>query len=255
MTAPIFGAGTPEAQWRPWLAEQRWVPLDFQGDGQGDFQGIGRAVVVAPHPDDEILGVGGTMALLRAAGLAVEVIALTDGEASHPGSGVLAPEALAMRRPGETKEALARLGLGDVAVRRLGLPDGRLAAHEATMTKALEARLGPQVACFATWEGDGHPDHEAAGRAARAACRIRGARLFSYPVWAWHWAAPGDGRLPWARARRTALSPPLVERKARAIAAFRTQVEPLGPAAADAAILPPGVCDRFRRNHEIVFAQ
>jgi LmbE family N-acetylglucosaminyl deacetylase len=42
--------------------------------------------------------------------------------------------------------------------------------------------------------------------------------------------------------------------KAAAIAAFRSQIAPLGPAEADAAILPPYVLARFARPFEVVFA-
>ena len=41
-------------------------------------------VVIAAHPDDEVLGVGGTMAVLAAGGAQLRLIAVTDGEASHP---------------------------------------------------------------------------------------------------------------------------------------------------------------------------
>jgi hypothetical protein len=40
----------------------------------------GRAVGVAPHPDDEILGAGGLVRALTLAGTRVEIWAVTDGE-------------------------------------------------------------------------------------------------------------------------------------------------------------------------------
>jgi LmbE family N-acetylglucosaminyl deacetylase len=45
----------------------------------------------------------------------------------------------------------------------------------------------------APWRHDGHPDHDAAGRAATIASAAAGAPLLQYLVWAWHWADPeGD---------------------------------------------------------------
>jgi LmbE family N-acetylglucosaminyl deacetylase len=107
-------------------------------------------------------------------------------------------------------------------VHRLGLPDGAVSSHEAGLAREPCRWLDPATACFTTYEADGHPDHEAAGRAAAAACRHSRARLFTYPTWSWHWASSGDGRLPWDRARRIPLPWEVRRRKARAIQAFRT---------------------------------
>ena len=104
--------GTPESRWSA-LHLERLPALEVGPPG--------RAVVVAPHPDDEVLGVGGTMRLLDGLGWSVEVVAVTDGEGSHPHH---LPAAVASRRRAEVDDALDRLGLGGVPVRRLGLADG-----------------------------------------------------------------------------------------------------------------------------------
>ncbi len=51
---------------------------------------------------------------------------------------------------------------------------------------------GRHTLLVAPWRHDGHPDHEAAGRAAAAAARRTGARLLEYPLWLWHHTAPDD---------------------------------------------------------------
>jgi hypothetical protein len=50
--------------------------------------------------------------------------------------------------------------------------------------------------------GDGHPDHEAVGRAARSAARRTDAILLEYPIWMWHWAFTDDFAVSWSRAQR-----------------------------------------------------
>ena len=240
MVTPIVGAGTDEARWRAWPAVAGWPALD---------RPAGPApLVVAPHPDDEVLGVGGLIALIGAA----EVVAVTDGEASHPDSTVHTPAELALIRQDETGRALGRLGLPASAAHRLGQRDGGI--DEAALTAELTARLTPGRWCLATWRGDGHPDHEAVGRAAAAACAATGARLLEYPIWTWHWAVPGDDRVPWERARRIDLPSAARRAKAAAIDEFTSQINDLGPAPGDAAILPPHVLARFRRPFEVVFA-
>lgn len=206
-----------------------------------------RVVVAAPHPDDEVLAVGGLLALLAAVGARVEVLAVTDGEASNPG-GSVPPAELARRRVQETTTALAALGVG-APVRRLGLPDGGRERLERSVTGALQ--LGPGDWLLAPWERDGHPDHEAVARGCATAAARDGARLLSYPVWAWHWAEPDD--LPWDTARQVLLPEPVRARKARAVAAFTSQVAPLGPLPEDAPVLPPHVLARFARAFEVVF--
>ncbi|WP_127502416.1 PIG-L deacetylase family protein [Actinoplanes solisilvae] len=238
MVRPISGLGTPEQQWEAWPAIQGWPALPL-GDA-------GTPLVVAPHPDDEILGVAGLLALLGTA----ELVAVTDGEASHPGSTVHSQDELAAIRRDETTEALRRLGLQGAVEHRLGHPDGKI--DEDALTSALTGLLTPGRWCLATWREDGHPDHEAVGRAAAAACAATGAVLLEYPIWAWHWAVPDDPRVPWRKAYRIDLDLGAREAKAAAIAAFPSQIAALGPEPADAAILPPHVLARFSRPFEVV---
>ncbi len=62
--------------------------------------------------------------MLARAGSRIHVIAVTDGEASHPDSPTVTADALAARRAQETRQALAALGVEGAVVERLRLPDG-----------------------------------------------------------------------------------------------------------------------------------
>jgi LmbE family N-acetylglucosaminyl deacetylase len=84
------------------------------------------ALVLAPHYDDEVLGCGGLLAQLAAAGAAVRVLFLTDGGGA--GEEVAAdPEAYRRRRREEGARACQVLGLAGCD--HLGLPDGALDRH------------------------------------------------------------------------------------------------------------------------------
>jgi LmbE family N-acetylglucosaminyl deacetylase len=242
----IEGRGTDEATWQAWPAMHSWPELSL-----GDCR---RAVLVAPHPDDEILGAAGILAALVSQGSEVVVVAVTDGEASHPGSSVVQRETLAGVRTQESLAALADLGVTAGARHRLGVPDGEISCVEGGVTARLVDLLQPGDWCFATWRGDGHPDHEAVGRAAAAACAVTGARLLELPIWAWHWATPDDRRVPWSRMQAFPLTEQAMSRKRLALSRFVSQLNPLGPAPADAAILPPHVVVRFHRSCETVLA-
>jgi LmbE family N-acetylglucosaminyl deacetylase len=238
----IAGRGTPEAAWRAWPGLRRLPSLALAPAPD-------RVVVVAPHPDDEVLGAGGLVALLERRGTRVVVLALTDGEASHGGADAV--RGLAVRRAAETDEALRRLLARRPEIRRLGLPDGGLAQHVETLAAGIADALAPGSWCLAPHRLDGHPDHEAAAHAARDACRERGARLLEYPIWLWHWSRPGAaGAL--AGARRVDLPAAVAARKRRAIAAFASQLR--CDERADGAVLPAHVLARFERPFEVVVA-
>ena len=104
------------------------------------------------------------------------------------------------------------------------MPDGSVSVDESRVADEIAALLRPGDTCVATWRDDGHPDHEAVGRAAATACARVGALLLEYPVWTWHWAHPGDDRVPWARAARLDLASVVGAAKRRAMACFVSQV-------------------------------
>lgn len=244
MTGPsLTGHGTPEDVW--------WGPGGLDTVPVRDPLAVrppGRVVVVAPHPDDEVLGVGGTLAVWAAHGTPVLVVAVTDGEGSHPGSPTLTPAELAERRAEERRAALEVLGI-EAAVDRLRLPDAAVVADDVT------ERLAPVLAADDTVlvpvTGDGHPDHDATAEGGAAAAAAVGATCWRYPVWLWHWARPGD--VPLAGARRLPLPGTAVGAKGAAIDRFTTQIAPLSDDPRDAVVLSAAVLARFRRDVEIVW--
>lgn len=110
-----------------------------------------KVIVVAPHPDDEVIGCAGTILRHRLAGDEVTVIVVTDGRRSRAGG--LGPEAMAARREAEAREAAARLG---ATMCWLGLPEGEWHKEElAGIAPALnEADVVYAPSCV-----DFHPEH------------------------------------------------------------------------------------------------
>jgi len=112
-------------------------------------------LVIAPHPDDAELAMGGTIAKLPATGASVAVCDLTDGEPTPFGDPAT--------RARETAEASAHLGLTQRF--NLGLPNRTLQATLEARVKLAELirRLRPRRLFCPYWE-DAHPDHVAATR-------------------------------------------------------------------------------------------
>lgn len=139
---PIVGQGTSLQQWQAsrHLAELPSIDiLSLVPPGA-------RAVIVAPHPDDEVLGCGGLLQVLAAAGRPLQLISVTDGSASHPGSARWPVQRLSVVRPQESAEALRRLGLPMHRLKWLrgGFTDSQVAAQEAQLCEFIERHLRPQ---------------------------------------------------------------------------------------------------------------
>ncbi|MCE5289218.1 MAG: PIG-L family deacetylase [Nocardiaceae bacterium] len=205
--------------------------------------------MVTPHPDDEILGIGGLLSTGASSGIAVDVVSVTDGEAARMPWRNESPTELAAVRRAEVARALVTVGVGIPPV-RLRRPDGRVADFERELARELVPHLStPDTWCFTTWRHDGHPDHEATSRACASACEETGARLVEFPVWMWHWATPGHPRVPWDRARTFPLGTLHLHAKREAVACFASQLS--GPPGEE--IVPPHVLAHLVRNTETVF--
>jgi len=117
-------------------------------------------LVIAPHPDDAELGMGGTLALMRSRGMSVGILDLTDGEPTPRGS--------VETRAREASEAARVLGVE--WRENLGLPNRRLRASiTARGTLAGVIRRTRPRWLFAPHWVDAHPDHIAATRLVEAA--------------------------------------------------------------------------------------
>jgi len=212
----------------------------------------GRVVVIAPHPDDEVLGIGGSLAALEASGREVLVVAVTDGAASHPGSSLWSEERLRWTRPLESIEALARLNAG-AQLLRLEIEDGCVERYETPLMHVLEPLLASAAAVLCTWCHDGHPDHEACGRAAIAAAGACGVPCYEYVVWGMVEDHPAHVALAGRVVRRLALDASSWQRKIHAIEAFDSQTHP-DPTTGRTAVLTPAALACWRHPYEVVLA-
>lgn len=146
----------------------------------------GRALVLAPHQDDETFGCGGAILLHRAQGDPVSVHFVTDGGLGDPNGHYAAHDYVALRQR-EAREACRLLGVEDVTF--MGLPDGHGAGRrdlDAPLERAvrdLVAARAPATVYY-PWVGEAHPDHFALARAVLAVARgAAGAVFLGYELW------------------------------------------------------------------------
>jgi LmbE family N-acetylglucosaminyl deacetylase len=240
--------GTPEALWNAWpgLDAVQLVPIEKW------IHPMVRLVVVAPHPDDEILACGGLMALHARRGGKSLVVAVTDGEASHGDARSWRGGKLAETRRAERICGLARLGCEHAEVHRLGLADGNVASQADTLQSELQKVMQWGDIVVTTWRFDGHPDHEACGMAAARACAEARCCLLEAPVWMWHWSRPADSQVPWHRLVGLQLPGEAVSRKRRAVESHVSQLLPRGRT--QGPVLGQTILDRLARRTEYFFA-
>ena len=140
---------------------------------QLEFSQRDRVLVVAPHPDDEVLATGGLIQCVLAAGAALRVLVATDGD-NNPWPqrwaekrwhvDVKARRRWGERRRTEAAAALAALGVAEQDVCFLGWPDQGTTALLLKDAEA-ETHLAGEIAAFrptriaAPVLDDTHPDH------------------------------------------------------------------------------------------------
>ncbi len=119
-----------------------------------------KALVVAPHPDDAELAMGGTIAKMLDAGWDVVIVDLTDGEPT--------PFGTKEKRRQEAEEANRILAITNRLC--LDMPNRSLQATLENRRKLAEVvRLHAPDIIFAPAMPDYHPDHVAAAELAHAA--------------------------------------------------------------------------------------
>ncbi|HXJ38861.1 MAG TPA: PIG-L deacetylase family protein [Bryobacteraceae bacterium] len=170
-------------------------------------------LVVAPHPDDESIGCGGTICIHAGRGDRVAVIFLTSGEF---GLQNLPVEEARRVRERESEDAARILGISSATFLRRrdhGLEEEIEEAAQAL--KPILERECPEIV-YLTHERDFHPDHRASVSIVQTALRISGIpspALLSYEV-----------LTPVAEYDRVEDISPVMERKLRAVRAHRSQV-------------------------------
>jgi N-acetylglucosamine malate deacetylase 1 len=220
------------------LVMEKTVSLDFIAIG--NFGSIERLadtataiLVISPHPDDDVIGMGGTMRLLDGEGAKVFTVYVCDGRSSGTGKNtgsVRRGEALAALR------AVRASGAFFLNQTNSGLA-GKSSAKVARQLRTINALLKP-AEIYMPSPFERHPTHRRVTRIALQALKnaAHAPRLWGYSVWGGVFGLPGTKYVDISRA---------VPAKKRAIRqhASQTRIKPY-----DAGILG-------RNAYEGIFAE
>jgi LmbE family N-acetylglucosaminyl deacetylase len=200
-----------------------------------DVRACPRALVFAPHPDDDILGLG---AQLFERGARTHVAFVSDGAPENPSFfrelGFATRAAYAETRRTEARAALAIAGVDPSRIHDLNAIDQAVSRDLVAIAQraaGLVAALEPEVVFAPPYEG-GHPDHDATALVVHAALWLLAQSSRPIPVLleyaSYHW---GHDRLvfgeflphPAAPARERGLPAPALSAKKRMLACHATQ--------------------------------
>jgi LmbE family N-acetylglucosaminyl deacetylase len=187
-----------------------------------------QVMILAPHPDDEVLGCAGLILESLRNGLAPFIVIVTDGSGSHPNSERFTSTTIKHLRADEAREAVGRLGLPQSRLHFLECRDTAAPHQGPDFDRAVKtiAGLAAKSGCgviAAPWQMDPHSDHLAVHKMAAEVARSEGLRHLSYPVWGW--TLPADQELGQLQISGSRLEiTHLMERKQNALQAHATQL-------------------------------
>lgn len=221
-----------------------------------------RNLVIAAHPDDDVIGCGAMLAAAFRRRDDVRIVYVTDGSASHPGSRHWSPQRLAALRESEAAEAIERLGGVPSILRFLRVTDGTVSVlarsereHVVAEIRSLIVEWKPSVV-FSHWRRDPHPDHRAVSGIVRdAVCSASlEVRLLEYPVWlAIRGSADDAPALYNVRGVTFETDGNAQGRKREALLAHRSQTTQLIDDDPDGFVMSADLIERFCSNTEIFY--
>jgi LmbE family N-acetylglucosaminyl deacetylase len=178
--------------------------------GQEFCSAMDRCLIIAPHPDDEVLGCGGLLARHAAAGKRIEVLFLTNGEASHKGCCTAQENQIGIKRCHLAISANKILGVPPERLHFLEERDGKLPHTGEDGFIRLAEKIAAWIekseptAVFCPHPFEGWSDHIATAEITRAAITIlpKRPKLYHYCVWFWYsMPLKRAWRIDWRKAR------------------------------------------------------
>lgn len=150
-----------------------------------EIAGGGRVLILAAHPDDEVIGAGAQFPLI---GARLTIAHVTRGAPRSQPDG----EVCALARYEESLTAAAHAGIAHSQFHQLDFVDQEAALNLEALSNAVASlinELAPDIVLTHPYEG-GHPDHDAAAFAAHAAVAAAGRKPALWEFTSYHAGGP-----------------------------------------------------------------
>lgn len=199
--------------------------LRFCGNLKPQIEPKGRVLIVAPHPDDEVIGCGGLIARLVGEGRTPHIIIMTGGEGSHRSCCLTSDNDIKTARRRLTRNALNILGVKEEYIHELDFPDGGISAThpEADKLSRLISEISPDMIFVPHW-GEGWPDHINTAEIVKNMVSDD-IKIYEYCVWMWYYR---QKHLDWSKATKLKMTQKEHSQKLSAITAYTTACAPCG---------------------------
>lgn len=227
----------------------RVMIIRMMAAGKGDFPLRTRTLIIAPHPDDEIIGCGGLIARLVELGHTPTVIILSGGGKSHEGCCTIDEKDLISERRRLTLQAADIVGLPHEHIYFLDFRDGSISEDDKANMEKLQKtvdKINPQM-ILVPHTGEGWSDHLATRRIGLTLAG-RGTEVWEYCVWMWYYNV---WQLDWHAARLLRMNKGEHRRKFAAIDTYTEALAPCGKAWSG--VLPKVFVWANRWNKELFF--
>lgn len=212
---------------------------------------IHKALIIAPHPDDEVLGCSGLIQHMIENRKQVHVIILSGGGKSHQSCCRVNESTLIDSRRNLSRKAAEKLGLPLSQLYFLDYPDGNISFNksETLRLQTLIDKISPD-AIFIPHKGEGWSDHIEAGNIVREIIRTKSTpiQLYEYCVWFWYYNV---WNIDWKNAFLLKMNQKEHQLKLKAI---DTYTKPLAPCGKPwSGVLPKLVVKANQWNCELYF--
>lgn len=208
-----------------------------------------KTIIIAPHPDDEVMGCAGLIQALLERGTPPHIIIMTGGGGAHRCCCAISEDDIVIARRELTLKSAKILGMPESHIHTLNYIDDSIAKDfpETEMLKELLNKLSPKTVYVPHW-GEIMPDHIRTTEIVKELMKDTKGAIYEYCVWMWYYNV---WNLDNKNAYVLKLSPAMHKRKLRAIDQYITPLAPCGKPWSG--VLPKVFLKAARWNKELYF--